>query len=154
MTYPGAGVGVNTTPGATYVEPDTLIILMTYTQNEFTIDDLNISNFNPFLIIDETRGKEVHLADYAPTNLVDESYFGTMHDDSNPNTGKYYKTENNLPWAIKISESFDYTIEKAQITHAYLKFYEWAESSGSLYSNWYQDESGYRNDGNIYVVPE
>ena len=148
-----SGFGVNVEPGAPYVEPDTVEVSLIITPNIYVLSDIDLINFNPFLIIDETRGKEVHLADYPPTNLVDESYFGTMHDDSNPNTGKYYKTENNLPWAIKISESFDYTVEKAQITHAYLKFYEWAESSGSLYSNWYQNESGYRNDANIYSVP-
>ena len=148
-----SGFGVNVEPGAPYVEPDTVEVSLIITPNIYVLSDIDLINFNPFLIIDETRGKEVHLADYPPTNLVDESYFGTMHDDSNPNTGKYYKTENNLPWAIKISESFDYTVEKAQITHAYLKFYEWAESSGSLYSNWYQNESEYRNDANIYSVP-
>ena len=154
LTYPGAGVGVNTTPGATYVEPDTLIILMTYTQNEFTIDDLNISNFNPFLIIDQLRGKEVHLADYAPTALADDSYFGTIHDASNPELGIYYKTENNLPWVINIAESYAYTNEKTEITQGYNYFVTWAESSGNLYSDWYLDLQSYRNESNIFQIPE
>jgi len=148
------GFGVNVEPGVPYVEPDTLLISIIITPNIYVSADFNLINFNPFLIIDEIRGKEVHLANYTPTNLADASYFGTMDDDSNPLTGKYYKTENNLPWAIKISESYDYTIEKAEITSAYLKFYDWAVSSGTSYTNWFQDEAGYRNESNIYEVPE
>ena len=148
------GFGVNVEPGVPYVEPDTILISMIITPNIYMAEDFDLINFNPFLIIDEIRGKEVHLANYPPTNLADPSYFGTMDDDSNPATGKYYKTENNLPWAIKISESYDYTIEKAEITQAYLKFYEWAASSGSSYPNWYQNEAGYRDESKIYEVPE
>jgi len=147
------GFGVNVEPGVPYVEPDTILISMIITPNIYMAEDFNLINFNPFLIIDEIRGKEVHLANYPPTNLADVSYFGTMDDDSNPATGKYYKTENNLPWAIKISESYDYTIEKVEITQAYLKFYEWAASSGSSYQNWYQNEAGFRDNAKIYVVP-
>ena len=145
-----SGFGVNVEPSAPYVEPDTIKVSMIFTPNIYVASDIDLINFNPFLIIDEIRGKEIHLANYSPTNLVDDSYFGTMHDDSNPSTGKYYKTEYNLPWAIKISESYDYTIEKAEITIAYLKFYEWAESSGASYPNWFQNEVGYRNEANIY----
>ncbi|MCD4789747.1 MAG: DUF4842 domain-containing protein, partial [Bacteroidales bacterium] len=119
----------------------------------YSMSDIDIINFNPFLIIDETRGKEVHLADYPPTSLVDDSYFGTMDDDSNPGTGRYYKTVNNLPWAINIAESFVQTIEKVEITNGYLKFYEWAASSGAIYPDWYMDKAGYRNENNIYPIP-
>jgi len=135
------GFGVNVDPSTAYVEPDTLDILISITPNIYVIGDIDLINFNPFLIVNEIRGKEVHLADYPPTNLADESYFGTMNDDSNPATGKYYKTENNLPWAINITQSYDYTIEKSQITQGYLKFYDWAASSGTTFQNWYQDWS-------------
>ncbi len=147
------GFGVNVEPGVPYVDPDTMLISIIITPNTYVAADFDLINFNPFLIIDEERGKEIHLSNYPPTNLADENYFGTMDDDSNPATGKYYKTDNNLPWAIKISESYDYTIEKAEITSAYLKFYNWAESSGTLYPNWFQNEAGYRNEVNIYQVP-
>ena len=148
------GFGVNVDPSAAYVEPVTIDILISITPNTYIVSDLDLLHFNPFLIVNEIRGKEIHLADYPPTSLADESYFGTMNDDSNPATGKYYKTENNLPWAINISQSYDYTIEKSQITQGYLKFYDWVASSGTTFTNWYQDESGYRNDAHIYSVPE
>ncbi len=153
MTHPGAGVGINTTPGAPYVDPVTITISISFPADTYTITDLDISNFNPFLIVNQDRGIEIHLPNYAPTSLVDVSYFGTLDDDSNIADNKYYKTENNLPWAINIYENFDYPVEKASIESAYLKFVDWATSSGGSFADWYKDYSGYRNANNIYVIP-
>ena len=153
MQYPGQGIGVNTTPSAPYVEPDTLVIIMTFTPDTYTLAQIDIPNFNPFIIIDMNRGMEVHLPDYPPTDLADVTYFGTHQDDSDPTTGKYYKTENNLPWAINIYESFDYPKEKVDIINAYNHFVEWAESNGVSYPDWYKNTSGYRNENNIYQIP-
>jgi len=151
LTHPGTGIGVNTTQGAPYVQPDTLNMFISYTQGTYTLAELDIPNFNPFLIVDLNRGIEVHLPDYVPTDKADQSLFGTINDDSNPGTGKYYKTVNNLPWAIHITEPFEYPTEKSDITSVYLKFTEWAESSGQLYPDWYRDEPGYRNSSLIYT---
>ncbi len=148
-----SGFGVNVDPAYPYVAPDTVKITMVFTQGIYSLGDIDMINFNPFLIVDKIRGKEIHLADYPPTSLVDASYFGTLHDDSDPGIGRYYKTENNLPWAINIIESFDYTIEKVEITYGYLKFYEWAESGGTSYPDWYKDEPGYRDNSKIYPIP-
>lgn len=152
LPHPGGGTGVNTTPGQTYVEPDTMEIHVTLTQ-PVSISEAGSAPYNPFIIVDQERGREVHLPDYTPTSLANPDYFGTMNDDSNPATGKYYKTENNLPWAIDVPAEFDYPIEKAVIIQAYLHFAAWAESSGSQYPDWYLDLSGYRNDDVIYQVP-
>ena len=73
-----------------------------------------------------------------------------MHDNSDANTGRYYVTENNLPWGIETPESFEYPIEKVDVLVAYLKFSEWATSGGDLYTDWYLDEPGYREDDNIF----
>lgn len=150
MPHPGQGIGVNTEPTAPYVEPDTLNIYMDITDDIYTTAEVDISNFNPFIIVDLTRGREVHLPDYPPTDLADPSYFGTYDDDSDPATGRYYKTQSNLPWAINIYESFEYPIEKREISTAYNHFVEWAESGGVNFQDWYQDNAGYRNDSNIY----
>ncbi len=96
------------------------------------------------------RPTEIHLPDYPPTSLADTSLFGLNHDNSNPSAGRYYKTEHSLPWAINIYESFDYPSEKKEITAAYLKFSEWAQSSGESYSDWYQNDAGYRDSDYIY----
>ncbi|HKK09576.1 MAG TPA: LruC domain-containing protein [Bacteroidales bacterium] len=153
MPHPGNGIGVNTEENAPYVTPDTIQISMTFPTNQYSYNDLDISNFNPFLIVDQTRGIEVHLPDYKPTDLADPQYLGSMDDDSEPGSDRYYKTSNNLPWAIKIYEAFDYPIEKIEIIDAHLKFDEWATSGGTEFEDWYQDNQGYRNQGNIYEKP-
>lgn len=149
-----SGFGVNVDPGSPFITPDTTHLSMAFTPHKYTIEEIGLATFNPFLIVNMERGKEIHLPDYPPTSLVDESYFGTGHDDSNPATGRYYKTTNNLPWALRISSSFSYTIERKQITSAYLKFASWAESSGTLFPDWYLDISGYRNSADIYTPPQ
>jgi len=154
MIHPGGAIGVNTNESAPYVTPDTINIKITLPQNRYSYNDLDISNFNPFLIADLNRGLEVHLPDYPPTDLAETSRFGSIQDDSDPSVGRYYKTENNLPWAIKIYESFDYPIEKVEIIDAHLKFHQWAISGGAEFPDWYLDEPGYRNNENIYDIPQ
>lgn len=153
MQHPGIGIGVNTEPSAPYVTPVTIVINIDFTPDTYTYNDLDIGNFNPFIFVNQVRSVEVHLPDYPPTALADQGLLGTMEDDSNPATGKYYKTANNLPWAINIYESFDYPIEKQDVVLAYLKFAAWATSSGSLFPDWYKDLTGYRNNSLIYVTP-
>jgi len=153
MAHPGMGIGVNTEENAPYVTPDTIQVTIIFEPNTYTFNELDISNFNPFIFINKDRSIEIHLPDYPPTDLVDMSIFGTFDDDSNPATGKYYKTQNNLPWAINIYESFDYPVEKQQIVWAYLKFAAWATSDGVLFPDWYKDLSGYRNNSLIYTIP-
>ena len=151
LQYPGSGYGINTIPGITYVTPVTITIHITYTPNTYTAADLDITHFNPFIIVNKERGKEVHLPDYAPTALVNPAYFGTGDDKSNPSQGKYYKTANNLPWALNLSSTFSYPIEKAEITKAYLHFIHWVLNNGTLYTDWYTNTAaGYRDNNYIY----
>ena len=151
LRYPGSGYGINTTAGITYVTPVTITIHITYTPNTYTAADLDITHFNPFIIVNKERGKEVHLPDYAPTALVNPAYFGTGNDKSNPSQGKYYKTANNLPWALNLSSTFSYPIEKAEITKAYLHFIDWVLNNGTLYTDWYTNTAaGYRDNNYIY----
>lgn len=153
MIHPGVGIGVNTDPIAPYVTPVTLVINIEFTPNTYTLNDLDIANFNPFIFVNKDRSVEVHLPDYAPTSLANQSLFGTDDDDSNASQNRYYKTEDNLPWAINIYESFDYPIEKQDIVLTHLKFGPWANSSGALFQDWYKDLQGYRNNSLIYPIP-
>jgi LruC domain-containing protein len=153
VLVPSSGFGVNVIPTEPYVTPDTIVISMAFTPNTYAAADLDLIRFNPFLIVNGERGKEIHLPDYLPTSLANVKLFGTGQDDTNPATGKYYKTKSNLPWAINIASSYHYTIESNQITSAYLRFANWAESSGTTYPDWYLDESGYRNSSAIYPLP-
>ena len=149
-----AGFGANVLPELPYLEPDTLRIVLLLTPNTYLLSHFQPENFNPFLIVDMERGKEIHLPDYAPTDLANASYFGQMDDDSDPASGRFYKTQTQLPWAINIIESFDYTIESNQITQGHLHFSEWAESGGTVYPDWFQNKSGYRSASHIYAVPQ
>jgi LruC domain-containing protein len=150
MPHPGSGIGVNTELDAPYVTPVTLTIQMAFKPNTYSYNDLDISNFNPFLIVNKNRGVEVHLPDFPPTDLADAALFGTEADNSNAAAGKYYLTENNLPWAINLYERFDYPIEKQDILWVHLKFADWAESNGVSFPDWYKNLNGYRNDELVY----
>jgi LruC domain-containing protein len=153
MPWAGGGGGVNSDPNAPYVTPDTILIHITFSSPLYLMSQINIENFNPFIITNQRRGYEVHLPDYPPTDLADQSVLGTFEDRSNPSTGKYYLTENNLPWAINIYENFAYPKATIDIINAYNHFVEWATSGGVVYPDWYMDKPGYRNNSNIYMHP-
>lgn len=144
------GSGINVIPGNPYVEPVTVSVTIDFTDNLYTLSEIDIGNFNPFLIIDRERGREVHLPDYPPTSLSDESYFGTSQDDSDPGSGKFYKTTQNIPWVILLPDIFDYPAEKCVITDAYLHFTDWALSSGTNHTDWYLNFAGYRDSTVVY----
>ena len=148
----GQGTGTNTTPGAPYVLPDTLLITITL-KTPVSLSVLGNAPYNPFIFADGIRGREIHLPDQAPTNLADMSLLGTGSDDSNPATGRYYRLKNNMPWAISFADHYDYPTEKTDIINAYLHFADWAMSNGTLYKDWYLSKSGYRNDALIYKKP-
>lgn len=150
MQHPGIGIGVNTERNAPFVTPDTIRIQIAFEPNAVSLTDLDIGNFNPFMIVNKNRGIEVHLPEYPPTDLVNPALLGTLDDSSNPSIGRYYKTLNGLPFAINIYHKFDYPIEKVEIINAHLRFSEWATSGGQLYPDWYLDKPGYRNSVNIY----
>ncbi len=153
LPHPGNGLGVNTEIEAPYVEPDTLHVHITFTQ-PVNLADVGNPPYNPFIFANGQRGVEIHLIDHTPTDLADTGLFGTNSDATDPANGKYYRTKNNLPWAINVIEHFDYPVEKVEIINAYLKFAEWAESNGQVSYDWFKDKSGYRNDENIYQIPD
>lgn len=151
MPNPGCGTGVNTTEGCAYVAPVTITIHITFSSPVYQMSQTNIENFNPFIFVDLVRPHEVHLPDYVPTSLVNPAFFNTFDDNSIPSANKYYKSSNNLPWAINTYEGFDYPKEKVDIINTYLHFADWVTSGGMLYPDWYQDKPGYRNTSNVYT---
>ncbi len=153
LPHPQLGLGVNTEDWTPFVPFDTLTVIMTPVQDTYIANDFNLVDWNPFIIVDMDRDVEVHLKDKAPTDLADPSIFGTVEDDSDPGTGRYYVTANNLPWAIDVPSSFDWPKEKVDIAWTYYHFIEWAQSLGVDYDDWYEDNPGYRYNPNIYQVP-
>ncbi len=143
------GITVNTTPGLAYYEPKTVSLKISFSA-PVNKTDLGTAPYNPFIIVNKVRGKEVHLKGSDPTDLADRSYFGKDDDRSLLSPGGYYKSSKNLPWAVNFTESFDYPVEKAQITSSYNYFGPWAESSALQYKDWYLSKAGYRVTGKIY----
>jgi LruC domain-containing protein len=141
---------INTVPTGNHVEPDTNMLHVLYTN---AVSSPGSAPYNPFIVVNRDRGVEVHLAGEEPTALADQALFGTFADDTNLATGKYYQTENNLPWALDLPVKFDYPIEQVQIINAYNFFQDWGESGGAVHTEWYEDNVGNRNSENIYSPP-
>lgn len=141
---------INTKTDVPYVDPDTNQLHVLFNN---AVANAGGAPYNPFIVTDKIRGQEIHLAGEVPTDLMDEDLFGTWADDSDPATGKYYQTNNNLPWALDLPVSFQYPVEQVQIIDAYTHFKTWGESGGNLYDDWYLNKVGYRNTNNIYSPP-
>jgi LruC domain-containing protein len=148
----GSGIGANTTPGVPWVNPDTLLVKITF-KTPLPVSSVGSAPYNQFIFVNGDRSREVHLPDQAPTALANSAFFGTGSDDSNPATGRYYRTKNNMPWAISFADHYDYPVEKADIITAHLHFAEWAISSGTVFKDWYLNKTGYRNSTLIYQKP-
>ncbi len=146
---PGGIAAINTIPGGKTGTPETLSLEINLV-NPVSTSIIGQAPFNAFLFYSQNRGHEIHLPDNIPTDIADQSYFGTQFDDSNPAGGRYYKSADNLPWAMNIVDDFSYTKEHAQINTAFLHFGNWATSSGRQSKDWYKNLSGYRDSEKIY----
>lgn len=153
MQPPNGSIFVNTESGVAYVDPDTTEISFALNPplTSLELDELQ-PPFNPFMFVDRDRSHEIHLPDKEPTALADLSLLGTSDDDSDEATGKYYKTANDLPWAISMPNSFDYPKEKVDILNAYYNFDDWAQSGGTNNTDWYLPILGNINLLNIFQI--
>lgn len=131
------GFFVNTQNEAPQVTSDTLNISVTF-NNPVSVSALGTIPFNPFIIINQDRGRELHLPDQPPTDKASVEWIGTNHDSSNPRKNRFYKTRNNRPWGLHFLEDFAYPLEGKSISSAYYHFSRWAGSSGNLHKGWYQ----------------
>ncbi len=143
------GSGVNVIMGNGWSEPQEVELHIVFASPQ-TKAALGNAPYNPFVFVNGDRTKEIHLAGAQPTSKANPDFFSTGDDNSNPGAGKYYKSKNNLVWMMEVPSSFQYAIEKNDITNVYLKFGAWAESGGSKFSDWYMDKNGYRNNSLIY----
>ena len=111
-----------------------------------TTGEIGTAPFNPFLIIDKTREREVHLANMHTTDLGTKNFpINGVNRDEDGN----YLNDNGLPWAINIVHDFKVPKEKITVIEAYNHFDKWAISGGNEYKDWYKDNPGYRNSNNI-----
>ena len=99
--------------------------------------------FNPFLVVNGEREMEIHLAGSAPTDLGNNLPSVT---GNNVDRNGDYTTDEGLPWAINVAESFPVLKEKESIDRGYLFFRAWAISGGTNRRDWYRNIQGYRNN--------
>ncbi len=145
---------VNTENGEPYIQPSEIALDIKLVTADFHAENWSWQPpYNPFIFVNGERGQEVHLADYPPTSLVDNSLFNIGDDDSDFVTNRYYRNTTNLPWALNIATEWDPMYEKTDITKGYLKFKAWAESYGTVNQDWYEDSPGNRNWEKIYTRP-
>lgn len=127
-------VGLSNTISITFAEP-------------ITTAALGNAPFNPFLIINKDRQKEVHLPNkpttYYPKTTTIE--VGPTVKDSDGD----FKTPQGFPWAMNINGEYKAPKESVIITDAYNYFADWATSGGNSKTDWFQDKSGYRNNSNL-----
>lgn len=143
------GQFINTVPAQPSVAPVTISTNMLFS-SPVSQNAVGLPPYNPFIFVNGDRSREVHLANQAPTALADLNRLGTVDDDSDASSERYYKTANNLPWALDVIEGFNYPIEYAPINEAYLNFNSWAESGGQQNQNWFLDLPGQLNTAKIY----
>ncbi len=98
-------------------------------------ESLGLVPFNPFLIANGDRSREVHLPDFPPTSKA--ALFNSSDDDSDPTNNRFYKTTTNLPWALNIFDDFVSPAESIPITIEYPRFVNWANSGGTQDLDWY-----------------
>ncbi len=142
----------NTYQNVNPVDTDNYNVNFTLT-TPVNLSSFGLNEYNPFIWGNshgKDRGYEIHLAGKNWTGLANTALLGTGHDDTKINGSKTYLTSNNLPFAINIPERFAYPVESADVTSAHLKFAAWAQSGGTLFTDWYKNLSGNRNSSNIY----
>jgi LruC domain-containing protein len=153
------GIGANINPIMPFVQPDTLKLTITFLNNgvaaagqtALSINDINFSMFNPYIIAGQQRGKEIHGANKLPTTKATTSFFGTYNDRTNFATNNFYKNTHNLPWMLDIPIIIPHTQESNDIVIAYPKLLLWANSNGINYADWYKDLPGYRIASKLYI---
>lgn len=139
----------NTSEVGSYIAPKTMNVKIEFI-TPMSFSSFGTAPYNPFIVVNGIRGKEIHLAASAPTDLVDKSLFGTKDDNTNLATKKYYMSDTNLPWAINLPVQFAYPSERQDIREGFNHFNNWSETRGSNYQDWYIDNSGYRDTSKLY----
>jgi LruC domain-containing protein len=107
---------------------------------------LGTAPFNPFIIINKDRSKEVHLPYRSLTDLGSGESFVEGH---NADPDGNFISDRGYPWAISVIHDFKVPKERVSVEAAYNYFRQWAESGGVNYSDWYKDNPGYRNSSQL-----
>jgi LruC domain-containing protein len=145
-TLLGSGM-VNTIHGGPTIQTSLQTVTVHFSNPQASI---GTAPYNPFMFVNQERGKEIHLKDQSPSELVNQIYFGINDDASVPSQSKYYRSKTGLCWAIEIPIDWSYPQETIDIVQTHLHFADWAQSNGTTYQDWYVLQPGYQNVNNLY----
>lgn len=98
---------------------------------------LNHSEMDFFIFRTNNRAREIHFADYPPTDLFDMTQLGRKEDDSDASSNRYFRNAQNLPWALQINTDWRHPQEYIDIIWAYPDYENWVESSGAENQDWF-----------------
>ncbi len=113
------------------------------------INSLQHTDLDFFIFRTNKRGHEIHFAGYPPTDKMDTSLFGKHADTSDPTTGRYYRSAENLSWGLKVSGAWYYPREYKDIVWCYADYETWVESAGEQAKDWFKTS----NRDHLYFVP-
>ena len=131
----------NTEVGEAYVAPQSVSFTLEFT-TPLTRTSLGPLPYDVFMLANVTalgnENHEIHLADVAPTLLMQAGLLGAEDDTSSALDNRYFKSVKNLPWGLHVPGDWKYPVETTKIVDAYLRFGAWAESGGRDYADWYR----------------
>lgn len=127
---------INTIIGGARLAPKTFGIEVDFTGSNVTLADIDPSKLNFFLVTNgvATQRQEVHLRGYQPTNKVNTNLLNTAMDQFSIVP---FSSKDNLVWGLMLPVDFQYPKEFTNVREAYPGFTEWAKSSGSTNTDWY-----------------
>ncbi|ENM5745321.1 LruC domain-containing protein [Vibrio mimicus] len=86
------------------------------------------------------RKWEVHLADYPATEKFDAAnLYGAGVDTSDPAQQRFFKNANNLPWALLITDEWQWPYERSDLVRTYPQFSAYAQSAGQQKQSWFNN---------------
>lgn len=123
---------INSESGAPYFEPKELEIVVKC-NGSFTYP----GSYDPTYFIEQhgISGHEIHMPGVQPTSAMNTGLFGTIHDDTNSGSNKFFLTATNLPWGLYVPTEWNYPQEGVEIINAYSDFDDYAQENPSL--PWY-----------------
>lgn len=126
-----------------YVVPEEHLNIITFT-SPIAESSLGMDKFNAFIVVSRDykntdRGREVHLMNFGPTNLMDAALLtydsnalGEIRSASNP-----FKTKTGLVWALMIPKEFRWCVESSSISTVYKRYVEWYTTNSEASKLWY-----------------
>ncbi len=84
------------------------------------------------------RSLEIHLADHPPTAKFNTDFLGLGDDTSNSETNRYFRSINNLPWALEITGQWQWPSERKTLLQVYPNFQQFVETEGANHTDWFE----------------